>query len=74
MTEERKGHSRAAADAPAQEKESYLVLSGIRLFRAFIGQKDDFYYRHIIKAAPSPYTFLPTCLASYIAIPCCGRL
>jgi protein phosphatase-4 regulatory subunit 3 len=32
-----------------KEKESYLVLSGVRLFRAFIGQKDDYYYRHIIK-------------------------
>eukprot|EP01104_Vermistella_antarctica_P010667 TRINITY_DN285_c0_g1_i1.p1 TRINITY_DN285_c0_g1~~TRINITY_DN285_c0_g1_i1.p1 ORF type:complete len:1021 (+),score=309.04 TRINITY_DN285_c0_g1_i1:194-3256(+) len=31
------------------ERERYLVLGGIRFFRAVVGMKDDFYNRHIIK-------------------------
>jgi len=31
------------------QKDTYLVLSAIRFFRAFVGAKDDFYNRHIIK-------------------------
>jgi protein phosphatase-4 regulatory subunit 3 len=31
------------------QKDTYLVLSAIRFLRAFIGAKDDFYNRHVIK-------------------------
>jgi protein phosphatase-4 regulatory subunit 3 len=32
-----------------QHRDKYLILSAIRFFRAFVGAKDDFYNRHIIK-------------------------
>lgn len=32
-----------------REKEAYLLLAGVRFFRAFVGQKDEFYQRHIMK-------------------------